>query len=190
MDANEVDRIYQLRQSCEREFSHLKSQLGNDVMHVSGTESWKAKFCLAFIAGIIRNELEKACSQVGLDTNHMIRELCLLTMIVNNQQKYEMFHNENTRQIKLLEKLDVDKSMLEGFAEDLNRRNSNPIVHPVRSLPATKAVKPGRGRRKGSKNLKTLKREDQERHDPHPSMKRGPGRPKGAKNKPKTNNPR
>ena len=185
MDANEVDRIYQLRQSCEREFSHLKSQLGNDVMHVSGTESWKAKFCLAFIAGIIRNELEKVCSQVGLDTNHMIRELCLLTMIVNNQQKYEMFHNENTRQIKLLEKLDVDKSMLEGFAEDLNRRNSNPIVHPVRSLPATKAVKPGRGRRKGSKNLKTLKREDQERHDPHPSMKRGPGRPKGAKNKPK-----
>ena len=187
MDANLCDNVYTMRQTSEIEYDHMKSQLGGDVLRVHSTAGWLGKFCVLFISTIIRTEIENACKTMKRDTNSMIRELCLLEMILDGSQHYGTYHSENRRQITLLSLLGVDKSMFEGFADQMNNRLDSPIINPVRELPKSKAKKPGKGGRpKGSKNIKTLAKEAaiaKAGELSEPSAPRKPGRPKGSKNK-------
>lgn len=80
LNADTVDEIYTLRQSSEKQYCIFKSQLGYDILHTHSTLSWKNKFCIGFIASIIRTFLEGICSNLGRDTNSMIRELCQLVI--------------------------------------------------------------------------------------------------------------
>ena len=179
MDANEADKIYHLRQSSEKEFSHLKSQLGQDAMRVQSTDGWLGKFCVGFISLIIRTALQNICVANGMDTNQMIRELTLMGMILDSERHYVVYHSENKRQIALLNGAGVTRPMLEGFAVEMNSRIAQPIQHPVHTLPVVPTKKSGRGRKKGSKNLKTIAKEQ----SVATGVKKGPGRPKGSRNR-------
>lgn len=177
MSANLVDEIYTLRQASEKQYCLFKSQLGYDVLHTHSTSSWKNKFCIGFIASIIRNFLEEICFSLSRDTNVMIRELCQLVITQYPEKGYLMIHTENKRQLDFLKEIDVNPEDLDEIAKNENKRITNKINYPVHSLPThEKKEKRGPGRPKGSKNLKPKSSKKKKSN-------RKPGRPKGAKNK-------
>lgn len=157
MTANEADRLYQLRQYPEKEYTYLKTQLGYDVLRVQTVNGWLGKFCVGFIASIVRWGLEQEALELKMDVNHMIREMCLLEMSLDPSGKYVIHHSENKRQIRYLKAVGVTPEMYDGFAFDMNNRMTNPIVSPIRALPEAEK-KRGRGRPVGSKNKKTIER--------------------------------
>ena len=196
MDAIGIHDRYSLRSHSETAFSAGKTQLGNRVMRVHSDSSIESKFCLEFIASILRCEIKLAGKALGLDANSTIKELnlCYLTYVSNGT--YAAVDNLRGRQLALLESFGLAKEDIQFFAQEVNRRIGNKADELRRTLPGN-APKPrmGRppkarppvdpdapkrrpGRPKGAKNRKTLEREALE-------VKRGPGRPKGSKNKPK-----
>ena len=100
-------------------------------------------------------------------------------MILDSERHYVVYHSENKRQIALLNGAGVTRPMLEGFAVEMNSRIAQPIQHPVHTLPVVPTKKSGRGRKKGSKNLKTIAKEQ----SVATGVKKGPGRPKGSRNR-------
>lgn len=177
MSADEKDDIYQLRQSSEKQYAIFKSQMGYDVLRVHTTESWSSKFVVGFIAGILRNEFESVCAKFRMDTNDMLKELCHLHISLLPDKDYRMIHTENSRQIKLLNGLGVTVSDLDDVALQENKRLKEAIHSPIHSLPGhgEMPVRKGPGRPKGSKN-RNKKTNVEKSH-------RRPGRPKGSKNK-------
>lgn len=175
MTAEEIDSIYQLRQVSEKQYAIFKSQLGYDVLRVHNTESWTAKFAIGFIAGILRTEFETICKKLKMDTNVMLKELNHLHISLLPDKDYRMIHTENTRQISILRELGVWVSDLEDIALQENKRMNEAIHSPIHRLPehGKMATRKGPGRPKGSKNKKPKTKK----------VKRGPGRPKGSKNK-------
>ena len=170
MTANDADRLYQLRQYPEKEYTYLKTQLGYDVLRVQTIEGWLGKFCVGFISSIVRWGLEQKALELKMDVNHMIREMCLLEMSLDPSGNYVIHHSESKRQVRYLKAVGVSTEMYEGFASDMNNRMTNPIVSPIRKLPEV-AKKRGPGRPAGSKNKKTLEREASEKRKKSKSQK-------------------
>lgn len=195
-----VNRLYHLRDASEKQFLCLKSQLGFDVTRVHSTNGILNKFAVCFVSAILRNEIMLACQKLGLETNKMIRKIDRIALVLKMDGLYCSVYNQSGRQLDLLRYFGIRREDFKVLAEDVNRRMVNPInsqKHRLPSdLPAGQRRKPGRppkkkevpttdspkrgpGRPKGSKNKKTLEREALEKN----MVKRKPGRPKGSKNK-------
>lgn len=212
MTATEADCIYNLRDSSEKQFSMLKSQLGYDSTNMQKDSATQIKMAAGFIASVIRNELVKACRAADVSTNRVIQELNQLTMMTDARNKYFYAHNEGKREIRLLNACGIQTDDLDRIAADENSRLSSAEKDPYRRFPErpsmdnpvrksgrpkgsknrTHKVKPeadpnapkrGRGRPKGSKNKKTIEREKAAAAAKEETEKRGPGRPKGSRNK-------
>lgn len=203
----QVNRLYHLRDVSEKQYMIMKSQLGYDTTRVHTTEGIESKFALCFIASIIRSELCRACAKLGYDSNRMIREIDRVVVVLMPDGLYASVNNLSTRQKDLLAEFHIEPDHFKTFADDVNRRRLNPINSQVHQLPgSTRPIqkrrgrppkkklteevsipgpKRGPGRPKGSKNKKTLEREAALQSVEAP-IKRKPGRPKGSKNKPKT----
>lgn len=99
--------IYQLRQVSEKQYAIFKSQKGYSVLRDHSTNGWVSKYAVGFIAGILRNELEKTCKKLGGDMNVMLKELSHLYISLLPDKDYRMIHTENTRQLALLKELGI-----------------------------------------------------------------------------------
>ena len=209
--AEEVNRIYNLRDSSEKQFMVLKSQLGFDVTRVHCDNSLESRFTVCFVAAILRSMYMNACKKLSFDTNQMIRELDRISFVLMPNGKYVSVNNRSKRQTELLKELGIENGDFEVFVTDVNQRLTNPIFSQIHTLPddpnrntkkkrgrpakvkkeqqETKDLKEKRkpGRPKGSKNKKTLAQET-EQTTQNQTSKRKPGRPKGSKNKPKVEN--
>ncbi len=167
--AEEVDRIYHLRDSSETQYAILKSQLGYDVTRGHSTPSIQNKFCACFIAAIIRGEIMNACKTLGYATNQMIREVDRIELILLPNGTYTAIHDESARPKELLSLYDIIPSDFDSIATDVNTRLSSSMNSQVR-------VKPNHEKQGSRKRGRPAKAKDNAPLEP----KRGPGRPKGS----------
>ena len=196
-----IHALYHLRDASEKQFMVMKTQLGFRVSRVHTEEGLRGKCAVCFIAAILRNELMNACKEQGLDTNRMLREIDRISLVLMTDGSYTAINNLSIRQKQLLSCFNIIPENLKPFADDVNRRLMNPINSQFHQIPNTEGnsirKRPGRppkqkeiteeqkpkrgpGRPKGSKNKKTLERESLKTTE---TVKRKPGRPKGSKNK-------
>lgn len=205
-----VNRLYHLRDASEKQYMIMKSQLGYDTTRVHSTEGIESKFAVCFIASILRSEICRTCKKLGYDSNKIIREIDRVALVLMTDGLYASVNNLSLRQKGILEEYGVLPEHFKTFADDVNRRRLNPINSQIHQLPGQEkpavkrrgrppkkklpdeifsAPKRGPGRPKGSKNKKTLEREALQQTIV-PVPKRKPGRPKGSKNKPKITVPK
>lgn len=175
MSAQEVDDIYALRQNSEKQYAAFKTQLGYDILRVYSPDSWHSKFCCGFIAGIIRNEFVNRCVKANVDANTALKELEFVTMTRIRDKTYLYVRLMSLKAKAVLTELGIIEADMSLIAEAENGRLNKTSIHPVHKLPVRDPVKRGPGRPKGSKNKKT-----QEKKPQTPGKR---GRPKGSKNK-------
>ncbi len=181
--AQEISELYDLRDVSEKQFSVFKSQLGNDVTRVHSDESIEAKLACGFIASIIRTEIAIACKALKFDTNKIIREADFSRVVLVDDEHYRDVHDHTTRLCAVFKYLGLEEEYLDCFSQEVNNRNSDVHSHE-RVMPpfTTSDAQVGRPRKddtdedKGDKDKKDDKKAKDE-------PKRGPGRPKGSKNK-------
>lgn len=195
LTAEEIHDLYQLRDTSEKQYSLLKSQMNGDVTRVHSDEAICARLAVHFIASAIRTELMLACKSMELDTNVMLRKLDDAHMTRMTGGRYEAVRTYGTEVNAVLGHFGINFSHLQKFAEEINDQDARQINDQERELP--EVTPPKRGRKKGSKNKKTLEREAKEaalraqataaeQTEPQAAdetPKRGRGRPKGSKNK-------
>ena len=187
MTAKEANDIYDLRDCSEKQYSLMKTQLGDSVFRAHNMHRIAVREVIAFVASIIRHEIMSKCREAkpSIDTNTAIKELNLINMNLIGDNLYRVIHNQCKRQKIIMSLLGITPENLDHIAVYETDRINRRTVHPIQSLsPAEEptaakgAGKHGSGRPKGSKNkTKTAEQE--------PSVKRKPGRPKGSKNRPK-----
>lgn len=184
-DVAEILATYQLRQTSEVQFSAMKTQLGFRTARVHSDESIRSCMALAFVSIVVRNEIKNACQEIGLDTNSAITGVNDVSLTRVAGGEYEPTYDYSDKIGLLLGSFGVRAEHFKVFAEELNNAAKGPDYTLIRRLPELEVPR-GRGRRKGSKNKKTLEREAREaemRARGELPPKRGPGRPKGSKNK-------
>jgi len=208
----EVNRLYHLRDTSEKQYMFMKTQLGGSVTRVHSTEAILGKFAACFAASILRHEILHACQERKLVPNKMLVEMDRIILLLNRNDIYSVVHDESSRQKALLAAFDILPGDLEAIAGEFNGREGNSLHGQIRAKPERKASgrhagrpkgsgrkgkvaaagsdkpKKGRGRPKGSLNRKTIERLKNQPEQPE-QIKRGKGRPKGSKNKPKTTPP-
>lgn len=206
MTAGEANAIYDLRDCSEKQYSLMKTQLGNSVFRAHNMHRIAVREVIAFVASIIRHDIMRKCRDARpfIDTNTAIKELKLINMNLIGDNRYQVIHNQCKRQKEIMNLLGITAGNLDYIASYETDRLNGRAVHPVQSLsPADKSVaknkaatmqstSPGSvsdsksqsrtdtkkaGRQSGKKKKKTEEQEN--------TLKRGPGRPKGSKNKPK-----
>lgn len=201
MSAEEIYRLYQLRDASETQFAIFKSELGMDALGVHTDASIRNKFAVAFVAGIIRTEIMRACRRFDRNTNQVIRHLdhCMIKLMPDDS--YRFIDNLKQDDKTLYAEWGLNVEHFRYLASTLVNNDAASKNAQVRHLPDAPQETPPRrgrppkpksdepetpkrrpGRPKGSKNKKTLEREAAMANMP-PAPKRKPGRPKGSKNK-------
>lgn len=175
MSAQEVDDIYALRQHSEKQYAIFKTQIGYDVLRVYSADSWHSKFACGFIAGIMRNEFANRCIKANVDANEALKELSFVSMTRIRDKTYLYIRLMSQKTIAVMSEVGLVESDMNLIAEAENDRLNKKSIHPIHKLPVRDRVKRGPGRPKGSKNKKA---KDKKLQAP---KKRG--RPKGSKNK-------
>jgi len=184
-EAKQICHLYDLRDASEKQFMILKTQLGARVGRSHQTEGIQGRHFAAFIAGILRNDLRNRCKALGYDLNTAIRELNFLNIHRAPDNTYMAVQSSNEKQRALLMSYGLWQSDLDFFAKEESTRVNEKVYNQIARLPelhdALEAapIKRGPGRPKGSKNRPKDATETV-------TEKRRPGRPKGSKNKPKT----
>ena len=170
--SEKVDKIYHLRDASERQYKVMKSHLGFNATHVHSTNSLLSKYFICFIASIIRNEIQRTSKIIGINTDEILVKLDRIKLILKDDLYVPIF--DLSEELKnFLRYFDLSQSSLVFFANDYNNRLTSSIKSQPRSLPVTlsKIKKEDssncdnfsqqcrRGREKGSKNHKTIARE-------------------------------
>jgi hypothetical protein len=130
MEASEAYRIYKLRDSSEKQFMVMKTQLGGHCYRVSSDDSIRARQFVAFVAGIIRNYIRLACRSVEEDsedvlvipTNEAIDSLQKIKLRRLPGNEYALVRNLSKRDDKLLSALGVNQKYIEDIAVEVNKR--------------------------------------------------------------------
>lgn len=192
--AEKTLQIYGLRELSEVQYSILKSQEGYETTRVHQTPGIRSKMACAFMASIIRCEIELACKDLDYDTNVMIhREDTRVRLLLSSPYTYTLSRAFRKEELLLLAKFGIVRRHLEELAADYTKRLGEAANSQVRRIPSISdediQKKRGPGRPPGSKNKKTLQRESEElrrnaykHEDVHPPKSKG-GRPKGSKDK-------
>ena len=132
---NQANRLYQMRDTSETQFSILKSQEGGHATRVHKTEGIYSKYAVLFISSIIRFEIEASCKQLDLDTNPFICDLDLIALIYTAEDKYEAVRNLTADQKALFKLFDLEQEDFEHLARSFNARNNTASKDPQRKLP-------------------------------------------------------
>ena len=188
MGAARCNEVYHLRDSSEKQYMIMKSMLGSDVFRVHSTEAIHVKGVICFIASVIRQEICKACKQLGLDLSIMLPQIerPSLAFLANGTYKYISNMKEDTK--ALFEQTGCTEEDFQTIAGDVNQRENAEQGHGVSQYHRSpeeirQAHRLGRAARKAKESqvegcdLSTC--EDDESIRPS----RAPGRPKGSKNK-------
>ena len=193
MSASEADAVYNLRNSSEKQYSLMKTQLGDSVFRAHNMHRIAVRELIAFTAGIIRQKLMTLCrsGKPIYDTNVAIKELNLINMNLIGHNRYQVIHNQSGRQKEIMRRIGITDENLDTIAAYETKRFNEEAVSPIQTLgtpsdtaaenTATRKIKgiPSGSSAKGKKE----KRSKEEK--PDTQEKRKPGRPKGSKNKPK-----
>lgn len=196
LTAKEADDIYNLRNSSEKQYSLMKTQLGDSVFRAHNMHRISVRETIAFAASIIRHRLMTLCnrSRPVIDTNVAIKELNLINMNLIGNNRYKVIHNESKRQRELLHRIGITPENLDSLASYETRRFNHEAVSPIQTLKAPAAIEDNKGIKKikgipagSSAKGKGAKSEPESQDQKADSVvKRKPGRPKGSKNKPKS----
>lgn len=187
---SKVFDYYRLRSVSELQFKILKTHEGFDTTRVHFDSSIKSKFAICFITTILRTAIMLECKENNLDTNTMIQKMDRIIMLLIENGCYTAIRNCTTDQLTLLNAFDIQQNDFVKFANNVNSRNRNGMVSQVHTIPVHQTVeKKGRGRKAGSKNKSTLRKEAEAARlkalgiEPKEKPKGKPGRPSGSKDK-------
>ena len=172
---------YDLRDKSEKQYMIIKTQLGNRVFRTHFTNGVKSKGFVAFIASIIRNEMERICKEAKCEFTLALREANFLCVQRTPDNTYMGVHNANTRQLNLMAAVDLKENDIDYFALMESHRVNDEIHDQIHKLPVhvnNDDAKPDR-RKPGRPPGSTKKQADDN------APKRKPGRPPGSRNKPK-----
>lgn len=183
MEAGEMHSTYYLRDTCEKAYSVMGTQLGSDVTRVHSDRAILARHLATFVAQIIRSVFTQNCRGLKMDAGRMIKEMDRLHISLIDSEKYACVHDESVRQRKLLKVMGLSVTGdLETVTADINRRSNEAVVSQIHRMPARTNPQEARPRGRKAKKLKDIA-EGRRPAEEEPKPKRGPGRPKGSKNK-------
>lgn len=204
IQASEAARIYGLRDSSEKQYAILKTQLGGNTFRAHTMHGITVREMIAFVASVIRNEILKICisSKPRLDTNKVIKELDLITMDLQPDGNYKVYAHLSIRQKEILSLFNVTTEDLDYIASFENRRVHDEMYSPVQTLRPEQKPESGSktvridgipdGSKAVGKYARTPEKKPTGKKPGRPrkeKTKRGPGRPPGSKNKPKKKDP-
>ena len=151
----------------------MKSQLGYNCTHVHSIQALYSRYLICFVA-IIRNKIREAAKKIDINTNNIISKLDRIKIILKDDLYIPVFNISDELQL-FLKNVNLSQSSLGFFANDYNERLTNSIKSQIRTLPVTIkhlinqdsnlsfdnniVQNKGKGRKKGSRNQKTLLRE-------------------------------
>ena len=183
MEAAAMHSTYYLRDTCEKAYSTMGSQLGSDVTRVHSDRAILARHLATFVAQIIRSIFVQHCRALKVDAARMIKEMDRLHISLVDSGSYACVHDESVRQRKLLAAMGLSVTEdLETVTADINRRNSEAVVSQVHRMPEKANPNETRPRGRKAKKLKDIA-EGRRPAEEAPKPKGKPGRPKGSKNK-------
>lgn len=194
MTAGEANDIYDLRDCSEKQYSLMKTQLGNSVFRAHNMHRIAAREVIAFVASIIRHDIMRKCrdAKPSIDTNTAIKELKLINMNLIGNSRYQVIHNQCKRQKEIMSLLGITAGNLDYIASYETNRLNGKAVHPIQSLsPADKSAAASSASASDNKSRTDTKKNGRQSNSrkktagQENSSKRGPGRPPGSKNKPK-----
>ena len=196
MCAAEANAVYDLRDSSEKQYSIMKTQLGDSVFRAHNMHRIATREAIAFVASVIRQKIMRKCRDVkpAIDTNVAIKELNLITMNLIGHSQYRVIHNQSKRQKNIMERLGIGPENLDFIASYETSRLNKETVSPVHSMSSFSAPEGAGKTRKikgtpagSSAKVKVPKSTTLPVEDSSGTpIRSGPGRPKGSKNKPKT----
>ncbi len=180
MTALSIYEIFSMGIGFFEQLSVIKRQMGFKSEGTAYPEKIQTELILSFVCAILKQELMKAGEKAELSADKIIQEINQVLMQQDEKDRYAVCHTENQRQIFLLNACGVRPENLERIAEEENKRMGEVTPDPIRRFPVPDE-KPnsrrGPGRPKGSKNRIPKTTESTGKE------KRKPGRPPGAKNK-------
>ncbi|MBQ1492945.1 MAG: hypothetical protein IIZ39_13385, partial [Blautia sp.] len=130
MDTLEAFRIYHSRDSSETQYMFMKSEIGLEKYYTGSDESITGKQFVAFIAGIIRNELNLASRKMLVETDRcdwysvpaLIKELIDLKIKRLPGDEYTLVMNASARDGFMLKHLGISKEKLDDYVQKQNLR--------------------------------------------------------------------
>lgn len=120
---SQINLRYVCRNSSETQYMFLKTQPGYGTMRVHYTQGLIAKFTVAFVASILRYQLEQIAVTLGRSTNKIINELNLINIwSLDNLYRYD--RNLNTLQHSIFKELEADNAytVLDEVVKTVNNR--------------------------------------------------------------------
>ena len=183
MEAASMHSTYYLRDTCEKAYSTMGSQLGSDVTRVHSDRAVLARHLATFIAQVIRSVAVQHCRGQKMDAGRMLKEMDRLHISLVDSENYACVHDESVRQRKLLKAMGLTfPEDLETITADINRRNREAVVSQIHRMPAKNDTEEPRPTGRKAKKLKDIA-EGRRPAEEEPRPKGKPGRPKGSKNK-------
>lgn len=180
LNAERMHEIYYLRDASEKQFMALKTQLGFDVLRVRSDNSIRNKLAVGFIAGILRNEIQKACKELDIPVNPFLASLDMIQLFYASENTYTVARFPSDKQKKILEFFSLQSLDLMEIANYYTVRLFSPTFSITCPLPEHKKEQEKKRRGRPPKQKK-------EKEQPAEPKKRG--RKPESKNKPKTTEP-
>lgn len=126
MTASEVLDIYRKRDSIEKLFRVLKTSLEYGTLRVHSQASLEGKTYITFLAGIIRNEMQKRLKKISekdkknFTVHAAVGELEKIMIIKNNKNEYVRRYGLTAKQKKILVEFAINDTYLNQVVCEAN----------------------------------------------------------------------
>lgn len=133
MTAEEAYKIYQMRDSSEKQYMFMKSKLGLSKYRTGSDSSIAGKQFVAFVAGIIRNEIKLSSNKMLSESTRvdrytvpaLVKELNTIKIKRLPGDVYALVMDLSSRDKYMLKHLGMKTKTLDTYAEQQNRRIRN-----------------------------------------------------------------
>ncbi len=133
LEASKALDIYRDRDSIEKLFMMLKSEMDFESFKVQSDASLRAKFHIAFIASIVRNEIYKVSKELkeankdkkSYTVPSIIKELEKIECTKDINNIYQRRYSLTAKQKKIFEKFNIKESEIEKEIDIINKKMSN-----------------------------------------------------------------
>lgn len=130
MESLEAWRVYHARESSEKQYRIMKTEIGLDTYRAGSDKGIAGRQFVAFIAGIIRNELMLASRRLIADTDRtdfysvpaMIKELVSIRIKRLPGNEYALVMDLSERDNTMLKAMGITSDMLEACVASQNLR--------------------------------------------------------------------
>ena len=184
--AQDIFDIYSTRDISEKQFAALKTFINGHTTRVHSDHALEVRMFAYFIVLIIRTELENTCKSLDYDFTKILSKL-------SNDIYIKYLPNDNYLSIKgfpdsvkkFLAQLGLEENDFEAFACERNELVHDKLYYPLRMLPIAALARIKKMNQADSANTdeQSLRQEAETKAGLIPIKRRGPGRPKGSKNK-------